>query len=174
MSPATGLWDGTRGAYPLHIVLVEPEIPPNTGNVARLCAVTGMMLHLVEPIGFRLDDASLRRAGMDYWRNLSWRKWSDWSAFIGAVPGGVRLWCVEEGGPTRYDMAAYAPGDFLVFGRETAGLPGALLREFRDRWLHIPMAHAEARSLNLSNCVALVAYEALRQMGFPGFPGPRG
>lgn len=152
----------------LHVVLVEPEIPPNTGNIARLCAVAGLRLHLIEPLGFRLDDAALRRAGMDYWRQVDWCRWPDWAAFQRSLPAGARVWWVEEGGPLRYDQAAFAPGDYLVFGRETAGLPSALLTSAGPRWLRIPMTHPEARSLNLSNCVALVAYEALRQLGFPG------
>jgi tRNA (cytidine/uridine-2'-O-)-methyltransferase len=151
----------------LNIVLLEPEIPPNTGNVARLCAATRSALHLIEPLGFKLDDTTLRRAGMDYWRHVVWRRWAHWQAFTAALPSDARLWFVEEGGPVRYDQAHFTVGDYLVFGRETAGLPRALLESARERWLHIPMAHPEARSLNLSNCVALVAYEALRQLGYP-------
>lgn len=153
----------------LNIVLVEPEIPPNTGNVARLCAATRSALHLIEPLGFRLEDSDLKRAGMDYWRHVAWRRWRNWDEFSsGALTQSSRLWFVEQAGPIRYDQARFAPGDFIVFGRETAGLPRALLERYEGRWLHIPMFHPEARSLNLSNCVALVAYEALRQMGFPG------
>jgi tRNA (cytidine/uridine-2'-O-)-methyltransferase len=155
----------------MHVVLVEPEIPPNTGNVARLCAATGTVLHLVEPLGFRLDDAKLKRAGMDYWQHLQWRTWRDWTAFdtVRREPAGpARLWFVESNGPRRYTEAAFQPGDGLVFGRETAGLPRPLLEQNRDHWLRIPMFNPQARSLNLSNCVALVLFEALRQQGFPG------
>ena len=152
----------------MHIVLLEPEIPPNTGNVARICAATKTALHLIEPFGFKLDDAQLRRAGMDYWRQVEWRRWSGWAAFRKAVPGGAHLWFIESSGPRLYTEASFAPGDYLVFGRETAGLPKKLLEENPTRWLRIPMFHAQARSLNLSNCVALVLFEALRQQGFRG------
>ena len=152
----------------MNIVLVEPEIPPNTGNVARLCAATGTRLHLIEPFGFRLDDAQLRRAGMDYWEHVEWHRWKNWTAFMEKLPPGVKLWFVESNGPQRYCDARFAPEDYLVFGRETAGLPRQLLEENREHWLGIPMFNEAARSLNLSNCVALVLFEALRQQGFPG------
>jgi tRNA (cytidine/uridine-2'-O-)-methyltransferase len=155
----------------MNIVLVEPEIPPNTGNVARLCAATKTILHLVEPFGFKLDDAQLKRAGMDYWEHVQWHRWESWTAFVSsrrAGAAGARLWFIESRGPRLYTQAAFAPGDYLVFGRETAGLPKKLLEANRDRWLRIPMFHPRARSLNLSNCVALVLFEALRQQGFAG------
>jgi tRNA (cytidine/uridine-2'-O-)-methyltransferase len=152
----------------MHVVLVEPEIPPNTGNVARLCAATRTRLHLVEPLGFSLDDAQLKRAGMDYWQHVQWHRWPDWTAFQQQLQDGVRLWLVESDGPRLYTEAAFSPDDYLVFGRETAGLPKQLLRESRERWLRIPMFNPDARSLNLSNCVALVLFEALRQQGFRG------
>lgn len=150
----------------MHIVLVEPEIPPNTGNVARLCAATRSTLHLIEPLGFRLDDAQLRRAGMDYWEHVRWHLWPDWRTFRAALPAGARLWFIETGGPRRYTEVRYEPEDYLVFGRETAGLPRPILEAHADRWLRIPLFHPQARSLNLSNCVALVLFEALRQQGF--------
>jgi tRNA (cytidine/uridine-2'-O-)-methyltransferase len=150
----------------MNVVLVEPEIPPNTGNVARLCAATKTVLHLIEPFGFKLGDARLKRAGMDYWRHVEWHRWPDWQAFQRKLPAGARLWFVESNGPRLYTEARFAPDDFLVFGRETAGLPKKLLEENRDRWLRIPMFNEKARSLNLSNCVALVLFEALRQQGF--------
>jgi tRNA (cytidine/uridine-2'-O-)-methyltransferase len=152
----------------MHIVLVEPEIPPNAGNVARLCAATNTTLHLIEPLGFKLDDAQLKRAGMDYWRHLQWHRWHDWQAFRSKLPADARLWFVESNGPRLYTEAQFAREDYLVFGRETAGLPKPLLAENRSRWLRIPMFNPKARSLNLSNCVALVLFEALRQQGFPG------
>lgn len=152
----------------MHIVLVEPEIPPNTGNVARLCAATRSTLHLIEPFGFTLDDAQLKRAGMDYWRHVAWHRWKNWTTFRAGLAAGARLWFVESNGPRGYTDAAFAPGDYLVFGRETAGLPKSLLEENRDRWLRIPMFNPDARSLNLSNCVAIVLFEALRQNGFAG------
>jgi len=152
----------------MHLVLVEPEIPPNTGNVARLCAATRTTLHLVEPLGFQLDDAQLKRAGMDYWQHVQWRRWADWRTFAAHLPAAARLWFIESGGPRRYTEATFAADDYLVFGRETAGLPPPLLEQNRERWLRIPMFHASSRSLNLSNCAALVLFEALRQQGFPG------
>lgn len=150
----------------MNIVLLEPEIPPNTGNVARLCAATGTRLHLIGPLGFRLGDRELKRAGMDYWQQVDWRLWEDWASFTAEQPSTVRFWLVEQGGATRYDKATFGSEDYLVFGRETAGLPRALLESHTDSWLRIPMFNAEARSLNLANCVSLVLYEALRQQGF--------
>jgi tRNA (cytidine/uridine-2'-O-)-methyltransferase len=152
----------------MNIVLVEPEIPPNTGNVARLCAATRSTLHLIEPFGFKLDDAQLKRAGMDYWRQVAWHRWKSWSSFSEELPTSARLWFVESGGPRLYSEARFSADDYLVFGRETAGLPGQLLDQHRENWLRIPMFNAESRSLNLSNCVALVLFEALRQQGFAG------
>lgn len=152
----------------MHLVLVEPEIPPNTGNVARLCAATRTTLHLIEPFGFKLDDATLKRAGMDYWRHVTWRRWPNWPAFAAQVPASAQLWFIESGGPKRYTEAQFGADDYLVFGRETAGLPKPLLEQHRDHWLRIPMFHAQSRSLNLSNCAALVLFEALRQQGFNG------
>ena len=152
----------------MNIVLLEPEIPPNTGNVARLCAATNTVLHLIEPFGFKLDDAQLKRAGMDYWQHVRWHRWKNWNEFQACVPASARLWFVESNGPNRYDEARYSTDDFLVFGRETAGLPKPLLEENRGTWVRIPMFNANARSLNLSNCVALVLFEALRQTGFAG------
>jgi tRNA (cytidine/uridine-2'-O-)-methyltransferase len=152
----------------MHVVLIEPEIPPNTGNVARLCAATRTTLHLVEPLGFKLDDAQLKRAGLDYWQQLDWHRWPNWTAFQKQLPVEARLWLVESKGPRSYGEATFAPGDYLVFGRETAGLPSEIITQYRESWLRIPMFHAQVRSLNLANCVALVLYEALRQQGFAG------
>jgi tRNA (cytidine/uridine-2'-O-)-methyltransferase len=153
----------------MHVVLVEPEIPPNTGNVARLCAATRTELDLIEPFGFKLDDAQLKRAGMDYWQHVQWRRWPDWATFAASIPSASRLWFVESGGPQLYTEATFGHDDYLVFGRETAGLPKALLDQHRGQWLRIPMLNPQARSLNLSNCVALVLFEALRQQGFGKF-----
>jgi len=152
----------------MNIVLVEPEIPPNTGNIARLCAVTRTRLHLIEPFGFRLDDKDLKRAGMDYWRHVEWHRWASWQVFIASRPPDARCWFIESGGARSYAEAEYRADDFLIFGRETAGLPPALLQAHADQWLHIPMMNEASRSLNLSNCVAIVLYEALRQQGYPG------
>ncbi|HIG31465.1 MAG TPA: tRNA (cytidine(34)-2'-O)-methyltransferase [Verrucomicrobiales bacterium] len=150
----------------MHIVLVEPEIPPNTGNIARLCAVTGSVLHLIEPLGFELSDKYLKRAGMDYWQHLDWKVWSDWKTFSREKPSQGKIWYVESKGPKHYAEVEYGPDDFLVFGRETAGLPEDLYKSETEKWLRIPMFHAKTRSLNLGSCVALVLYEALRQQGF--------
>jgi tRNA (cytidine/uridine-2'-O-)-methyltransferase len=152
----------------MHVVLVEPEIPPNTGNVARLCAATNTTLHLIEPLGFALDDTRLKRAGMDYWQHVQWRRWPNWAAFQSSLPPEARLWFVESSGPRLYTEAQYSAEDYLIFGRETAGLPAALLENHREGWLRIPIFNPKARSLNLSNCVALVLFEALRQQGFEG------
>jgi tRNA (cytidine/uridine-2'-O-)-methyltransferase len=150
----------------MHIVLVEPEIPPNTGNVARLCAATRTTLHLIEPFGFKLDDAQLKRAGMDYWQHVEWHRWPNWTAFAGKLSDSARLWFIESGGPKLYTEVKFTADDYLVFGRETAGLPKQLLEQNRVRWLRIPMFNEKSRPLNLSNCAALVLFEALRQQGF--------
>src|SRR5437899_12213045 len=113
--------------FPMHLVLLEPEIPPNTGNVARLCAATRTTLHLIEPLGFKRDNAQLKRAGMDYWRHVEWHRWPDWTRFHQQLPAGARLWFIESNGPRLYSEAQFAPEDYLVFGRETAGLPKQLL-----------------------------------------------
>ena len=152
----------------LNIVLVEPEIPPNTGNVARLCAATNTKLHLIEPLGFELTDKQLKRAGMDYWSFVDWCKWSNWMDFIEGIDPSSRLWLIESGGVDRYSDAVFAKGDYFVFGRETLGLPEEMCVEAKKHWLRIPMFNADARSLNLSNCVSLVLYEALRQLNFDG------
>jgi tRNA (cytidine/uridine-2'-O-)-methyltransferase len=152
----------------MNIVLLEPEIPPNTGNVARLCAATNTELHLIEPFGFQLDDRQLKRAGMDYWRHVQWHRWKNWTDFANSVPSASKLWFIESNGPRHYAEVTYSPNDYLVFGRETAGLPKSLLEANRENWLRIPMFNQNARSLNLSNCAALVLFEALRQRGFTG------
>ncbi len=152
----------------MHIVLVEPEIPPNTGNVARLCAATKTTLHLIEPFGFKLEDRQLKRAGMDYWQHVEWHRWPSWTVFEQNLPASARLWFIESGGPRLYTETVFASGDYLVFGRETAGLPKKLLDPNRDRWLRIPMFNEQSRSLNLSNCAAVVLFQALRQQGFKG------
>src|ERR1051326_5732995 len=107
----------------MQVVLIEPEIPPNTGNVARLCAATRTVLHLIEPLGFKLDDAQLKRAGMDYWEHVEWHRWRNWAQFRENVQSDAQLWFIESEGPRLYTEVRFAPADFLVFGRETAGLP---------------------------------------------------
>ena len=106
----------------MNIVLVEPEIPPNTGNVARLCAATKSRLHLIEPFGFKLDDSQLKRAGMDYWQHVKWHRWKNWNEFRATVSSDAKIWFVESNGPKRYTDVQFATSDHLVFGRETAGL----------------------------------------------------
>jgi tRNA (cytidine/uridine-2'-O-)-methyltransferase len=153
----------------MNVVLVEPEIPPNTGNVARLCAATKSVLHLIEPFGFKLDDSQLKRAGMDYWQHVEWHRWKNWTTFESAHRADTtKFWFVESGGSKIYSEVKFKPDDYLVFGRETAGLPKQLLEQNRERSLRIPMFNDKSRSLNLSNCVALVLFEALRQQGFRG------
>ncbi len=145
---------------PFHIVLVEPEIPANTGNIARLCAATGARLHLVQPLGFRLDDAAMRRAGMDY---LDFAAIEEHRSLDACLPQDASAYYLSTHGTRPYWEAVFRPGDHLVFGRETKGLPAALLERHPDRCLTIPMFDPRARSLNLATCVGIVLYEALRQ-----------
>ncbi len=173
-----------------HVVLVEPEIPPTTGNIARTCAATGARLHLVRPLGFSVDDRSLKRAGLDYWHFLQGPAepgeergprdaagpldrcgflHDNLDAFFSAAGDG-RFWYATTKGGRLYTDVAYQPGDYLLFGAETRGLPAALLRAAPERCVRIPML-PDIRSLNLSNSVAVVLYEALRQQGFPGLRG---
>jgi tRNA (cytidine/uridine-2'-O-)-methyltransferase len=147
-------------ADPFHVVLVEPEIPPNTGSVARTCAATGSPLHLVEPLGFRIDDRSLKRAGIDYWHLVKVHVHASFPVFRAAEPAR-RLHLFTGGAARSYLEADFAPGDALVFGRESVGLPPALLAEHAERVWAIPTSGG-VRSLNLSNAVAIVLFEALR------------
>ena len=150
----------------LHIVLHEPEIPPNAGNVGRTCVAIGAKMWLVKPIGFKLDDYYLRRAGLDYWEHLEWEvadSWADLLVRLAAV-GRQPNWLYEVGGPRQYTDVTYARGDVLVFGSESKGLSAELLAAHPERHLAIP-ARPEVRSLNVANCAALVAYEAVRQFG---------
>jgi tRNA (cytidine/uridine-2'-O-)-methyltransferase len=144
----------------MNIVLVEPEIPPNTGAIARLCAATNSTLHLIGPLGFRLDDRRLRRAGLDYWPYVRWQYWRHWEEFR---PHAGRFWLVENKTDRLYTAVRYRPDDSLVFGSETRGLPAPLLEAHRDALIAIPQFHPQVRSLNLATCVAIVLYEALRQ-----------
>ena len=152
----------------VNIVLLEPEIPPNTGNIARLCAATQSTLHLIEPLGFQLDNKQLQRAGMDYWKQVTWMKWTSWNDFYEKNQTEGAFWFVESGGKKNYSDVAIGPADYLVFGRESAGLPLRLLDQHTEQWIRIPMFNEASRSLNLANCVGLVLYDALRQQGFPG------
>ncbi len=148
----------------MNVVLFEPEIPPNTGNVARLCAAAGARLHLVEPLGFRLNDRELRRAGMDYWRHVEWKRWTFLDDLLAAAGPGARFWYVTRHAPRPYTEPRYAEDDWLVFGKESRGLPAVLLEANPDRTVAIPMFNPEARSLNLATAVGIVLYEALRQV----------
>jgi tRNA (cytidine/uridine-2'-O-)-methyltransferase len=152
---------------PLNIVLVQPEIPQNTGNIARTCAVTGTGLHLVGPLGFSLDDRYLKRAGLDYWKDLSVTVHSDTAAFLGSLEPEARLCLTTKRGKRLYTEADYSGNCYVLFGKESAGLPEYLMHRYPDRWIRIPMKPS-ARSLNLSNAAAVVIYEALRKQNFPG------
>jgi len=147
----------------LQVVLVEPEIPPNTGAIARLCAATNTVLHLVEPLGFKLDDRALKRAGMDYWQQVTWRSWPSWEA-LRTAHAQARFYFLTTKSSRPYTEAKFGPDDFLVFGRETRGLPESLLRENEATCLTIPMLNPEVRSLNLATAAAIVLFEALRQV----------
>jgi tRNA (cytidine/uridine-2'-O-)-methyltransferase len=149
-----------------HIVLVEPEIPPNTGNVARLCAATGATLHLIEPLGFELSDKTLKRAGMDYWEQVTWKTWPDLKALQAAYPEG-RFFYFTTKTSRLYTDVTYQSGDFLVFGRETKGLPEPLLADHPAQCVKLPMPNPAARSLNLATAVAIALYEGLRQNNLP-------
>ncbi|WP_211231412.1 tRNA (uridine(34)/cytosine(34)/5-carboxymethylaminomethyluridine(34)-2'-O)-methyltransferase TrmL [Alicyclobacillus pomorum] len=155
-----------RSDWTVHIVLVEPEIPANTGNISRTCAATGCVLHLVRPLGFSTDDRHLKRAGLDYWHLLDIRYHDSIEEVWDKHPNG-RFFYASTKGKKRYTDVEYQPDDFLVFGKETKGLPEELLRRFPEQVIRIPI-RSDARSLNLSNAVAIVVFEALRQVGFPG------
>ena len=150
----------------MNIVLLEPEIPQNTGNISRTCAATGSRLHLIRPLGFSIDDKSLKRAGLDYWDKLDLTVYDDWQDFVQRNPN-ARLWFASTKAPQSYTAVSYAPDDYLVFGKETRGLPESLLAANYAQCVRIPM-RPTLRSLNLSNSVAIVLYEALRQQDFAG------
>ena len=152
-----------------HVVLVEPEIPPNTGNIIRLCANTGVQLHLVEPLGFALDDAKMRRAGLDYHDYATMQVHANWPAFLqSARPQAARMFAMTTHGATPFASVAFQPGDVFVFGSETRGLAPTLRESFAaPQRIRLPM-RAGNRSLNLSNTVAVVVFEAWRQNGFAG------
>ena len=148
----------------LHVVLFQPEIAPNTGNIGRMCAVTRTRLHLIHPLGFVINDRNLRRAGMDYWRFLDVREHRDWEAFRASPDGPRRLWLFTTRGERVFWDAAFADEDGLVFGCESAGAPDWLHAELSGRRLTLPQPHPEVRSLNLSTAAGVACYEALRQL----------
>ena len=156
----------------LHIALYEPEIPPNTGNIARLCAATGSRLHLIGRLGFRLQDRALKRAGLDYWPAVDWvhhLHFADFEAawYSTASPSSrrpPRLWVVETPAPRPYTQAEFADGDCLLFGNDSQGLPASLRQRFADSLIGIPMPSGRVRSLNLATAVAIVLYDALRRI----------
>ncbi len=149
---------------PFHIVLVEPEIPPNTGNIARLCGATGTVLHLVGKLGFSIDDKHLKRAGLDYWDAVDVRQWPSLDELQAAFPD-ARFWYTSKKALRSHVEADFSPGDFIVFGKETKGLPDALLDAHPEESIRIPISSPIVRSLNLSTAAGIVLYEALRQAG---------
>ena len=147
---------------PLNIVLVEPEIPPNTGSIARLCGATNTELHLIRPLGFSTDDKHLKRAGLDYWNYVSIRYWESFESFLSAQDE-LKLFFFTTKVKNNYTEAAFKPGDYLIFGKETKGLPEEVLRHYHDRCYTLPMSNPHIRSLNLAMTAGIVLYEALRQ-----------
>lgn len=162
---ATGYPVLEESSLPLNIVLVEPEIHVNTGNIARTCACTGIMLHLVQPIGFSVDDRDVRRSGVDYWHLVRIEYHNSFDEFVASRPNARLFFATTEGSRTYRDVN-YQPGDYLVFGKESTGLSDFILENYAGTHIRIPM-RPNTRSLNLSNSAAIVAYEALGQLGFP-------
>lgn len=150
----------------LNIVLVEPEIPQNCGNIARTCAATGSRLHLIHPLGFDVSEKAVKRAGLDYWHLVDVREYANLEDFFEKNPV-EQMWCLSTKAPRSYTEADFQDGCYLFFGKETKGLPEDFLEKHRDSCVRLPMRR-EARSLNLSNAVAITVYEALRQLDFPG------
>ena len=148
----------------LNIVLFEPEIPANTGNIGRTCVATGTRLHLIEPLGFRLDEKSLRRAGMDYWKDLDVTTYIDFDDFLEKNPG-AKIYMATTKAPNVYTDVSYEPDCYIMFGKESAGIPEEILVHHKEDSIRIPMV-GDIRSLNLGNSVAIVLYEALRQSNF--------
>lgn len=162
------MWSGCgkRRSKTMHIILHQPEIPANTGNIGRTCVATGTGLHLIEPLGFRLDEKSIKRAGMDYWENLDVTRYINFEEFQAKHPG-VKIWFATTKAKKVYTEAEFGVDDYIMFGKESAGIPEEILVEHEEDCIRIPMLDS-IRSLNLSNSVAIVLYEALRQNGFQG------
>ena len=150
----------------MHIILHQPEIPANTGNIGRTCVATGTSLHLIEPLGFHLDEKSIRRAGMDYWQHLDVTRYTNFDEFRRLHPGAV-IWMATTKAKHTYTEVEFGPEDYIMFGKESAGIPEEIILEYEKTCIRIPML-PEIRSLNLSNSVAIVLYEALRQQQFAG------
>lgn len=148
----------------MNIVLYEPEIPANTGNIGRTCVATGARLHLIEPLGFQLNEKAIKRAGMDYWQDLDVTRYVDWQDFLSKNPE-AKIYMATTKARRLYTEAQYAPGCYLMFGKESAGIPEEILKEYPEACVRIPMV-GQTRSLNLANSVAIVLYEALRQNQF--------
>lgn len=148
----------------MHIILHQPEIPANTGNIGRTCAATGVSLHLIEPLGFRLNEKEIRRAGMDYWEHLDVTRYMNFDEFKSMHPD-AKIWMATTKARQTYSEVSYGPDDFIMFGKESAGIPEELLVDYEKTCIRIPML-PQIRSLNLSNSVAIVLYEALRQQNF--------
>lgn len=148
----------------MHIILHQPEIPANTGNIGRTCVATGTSLHLIEPLGFHLDEKSIKRSGMDYWDKLDVTRYMNYNEFLTKNPG-AKIWMATTKAKKVYTEADFGADDFIMFGKESAGIPEEILVENEENCIRIPMLE-EIRSLNLSNAVAIVIYEALRQNGF--------
>lgn len=148
----------------LNVVLLEPEMPANTGNIGRTCVATGTVLHLIEPLGFHLDDRSIKRAGMDYWHKLDVRRYINYEDFLEKNPGAI-IYMATTKARKVYTEVAYEDDCYIMFGKESAGIPEEILKQNKERCVRIPM-NEEIRSLNLSNSVAIMLYEALRQQGF--------
>jgi tRNA (cytidine/uridine-2'-O-)-methyltransferase len=152
----------------LHIILFQPEIPQNTGNIGRMCALTRSRLHLIHPLGFKITDRNLKRAGMDYWKSLDVREHADWAAFRAAGEGPARLWLFTTKAERSFWDVRYADEDGLVVGNEGGGAPEWLHGELRDGRVAIPHANPDLRSLNLSTAAGIAAFEAIRQLGILG------
>lgn len=150
----------------LNIVLFEPEIPQNTGNIGRTCVLTGSKLHLIKPLGFEISDKQIKRTGLDYWRELNLEVHENWDDFINKY-GDSRIFAVTTKGTKYFDEVEFKDNDFLLFGSESSGLPDKIRERLKETLIRIPMIKTSERSLNLSNAVAIVGYKAMEDMGFP-------
>ncbi len=150
----------------MNIILHQPEIPANTGNIGRTCVATGSALHLIEPLGFRIDEKSIKRAGMDYWDKLDLHRYMNYEEFINTHPG-AKIYMATTKAHKKYTDVSFGPDDYIMFGKESAGIPEEILVQNEENCIRIPML-SDIRSLNLSNSVAIVLYEALRQNNFEG------